>query len=191
MAKTATPILYIMRKKEAETDPNQQITEYIGSGPFTYNRNETQKGQRYVYDRFAGYVSRSEPATGMAGAKQVGPFTYNRNETQKGQRYVYDRFAGYVSRSEPATGMAGAKQVKVDRVIYENMPDSQTALQALKAGEIDFFEIPPIDLLDTLESDPNIKVSRCSTRPATTASCGSTSCTRRSTSPKRVRPCST
>ena len=118
MAKTATPILYIMRKKEAETDPNQQITEYIGSGPFTYNRNETQMGQRYVYDRFAGYVSRSEPATGMAGAKQV----------------------------------------KVDRVIYENMPDSQTALQALKAGEIDFFEIPPIDLLDTLESDPNIKV---------------------------------
>ena len=43
MAKTATPILYIMRKKEAETDPNQQITEYIGSGPFTYNRNETQR----------------------------------------------------------------------------------------------------------------------------------------------------
>ena len=31
-------------------------------------------------------------------------------------------------------------------------------MQALKAGEIDFFEIPPIDLLDTLESDPNIKV---------------------------------
>ena len=54
--------------------------------------------------------------------------------------------------------MAGAKNVKVDRVIYENMPDSQTALQALKAGEIDFFEIPPIDLIDTLESDPNIKV---------------------------------
>src|ERR1041385_4763431 len=118
MAKTATPLLYIMRKKEAETDPNQQITEYIGSGPFTYNRNETQMGQRYVYDRFAGYVPRSEPATGMAGAKTV----------------------------------------KVDRVIYENMPDSQTALQALKAGEIDFFKIPPIDLLDTLESDPNIKV---------------------------------
>ena len=107
-----------MRKKEAETDPNQQITEYIGSGPFTYNRDETRMGSRYVYDR-------------------------NPN---------------YVSRSEPSTGMAGAKNVKVDRVIYENMPDSQTALQALKAGEIDFFEIPPIDLIDTLESDPNIKI---------------------------------
>ena len=117
-AKTATPLCYIMPKKIAETDPNQQITEYTGSGPFIYNKNETQMGQRYVYDR-------------------------NPN---------------YVSRSEPASGMAGAKNVKVDRVIYENMPDSQTALQALKAGEIDFFEIPPIDLLDTLEGDPDIKV---------------------------------
>src|SRR5256714_8174649 len=118
MAKTATPLLYIMPKKIAETDPNQQITEYTGSGPFIYNKNETQMGQRYVYDR-------------------------NPN---------------YVSRSEPSSGMAGAKKVQVARVVYENMPDSQTALQALKAGEIDFFEIPPIDLLDTLESDPNIKV---------------------------------
>src|SRR5258708_3148711 len=118
MAKTATPMLFIMRKKEAETDPNQQIAEYIGSGPFTYNRDETRMGSRYVYDR-------------------------NPN---------------YVSRSEPSNGLAGAKKVMVDRVIYENMPDSQTALQALKAAEIDFFEIPPIDLIDTLESDPNIKI---------------------------------
>src|SRR5581483_2920460 len=40
LGKTATPLCYIMRKKEAETDPNQQITEYIGSGPFKYNRDE-------------------------------------------------------------------------------------------------------------------------------------------------------
>src|SRR5204862_7917140 len=85
-----------------------------------------------------------------------GPFIYNRNETQMGQRYVYDRNPNYVSRSEPSSGMAGAKHVKVDRVIYENIPDSQTALQALKAGKIDFFEIPPINLLDTLEGDPDI-----------------------------------
>jgi len=118
MAKTATPILYIMRKKEAETDPNQQITEYIGSGPFIYNRDETRMGSRYVYDR-------------------------NPN---------------YVARTEPASGLAGGKVAKVDRVVYENMPDSQTALQALKAAEIDFFEIPPLDLIDTLEGDPGIKV---------------------------------
>jgi peptide/nickel transport system substrate-binding protein len=118
MAKTSTPLLYIMRKREAETDPNQQVTEYIGSGPFTFNRDETRMGTRYVYDRNPGYVPRTEVPTGMAGAKIA----------------------------------------KVDRVIYENMPDSQTAMQALRAGEVDFLEIPPIDLIDTLEGDPNIKI---------------------------------
>ena len=150
MAKTATPVLYIMRKKEAETDPNQQITEYIGSGPFSYNRDETRMGSRYVYDRNPHYAPRAEPASGMSGGKVA----------------------------------------KVDRVIYENMPDSQTALQALKAAEIDFFEIPPIDLIDTLESDPNIKIEVLN-KLATTASCGSITCIRRSTMSTRARRCST
>jgi peptide/nickel transport system substrate-binding protein len=54
--------------------------------------------------------------------------------------------------------MAGGKIAKLDRVIIENMADDQTAVAALKAGEIDFYEIPPIDLLDQLESDKNIKL---------------------------------
>jgi len=58
-----------MRKKEAETDPNQQITEYIGSGPFIYNRDETRMGSRYVYDRNPNYVARKEPPSGLAGGK--------------------------------------------------------------------------------------------------------------------------
>src|ERR1041385_4536046 len=57
MAKTATTLILLMPKKIAETDPNQQITEYIGSGPFIYNKNETQMGQRYVYDRNPTYRS--------------------------------------------------------------------------------------------------------------------------------------
>src|SRR5258708_7231567 len=51
MAKTATPLLYIMRKKEAETDPNQQITEFIGSGPFSCKRHQTRPGTRHAYAR--------------------------------------------------------------------------------------------------------------------------------------------
>jgi peptide/nickel transport system substrate-binding protein len=48
--------------------------------------------------------------------------------------------------------------VEVNRVIYENIPDSQTAVAALQTGEIDFYEIPPIDLLGRLQSDANIVV---------------------------------
>jgi peptide/nickel transport system substrate-binding protein len=117
MAKTTTPLLFIMRKKEAETDPMQQVTTYIGSGPFTFNQDETKQGARYVYDR-------------------------NPN---------------YVPRQEPANGLAGGKVAKVDRVIYDNM-DQMTGVAAIQAGEIDFLELPPIDLLDQLEGDRNIKV---------------------------------
>ena len=87
-----------------------------------------------------------------------GVFMFNERETRSGQRYVYDRNPNYVARSEPPSGMAGGKVAKVDRIIIENMADQQTALAALKAGEIDFYETPPIDLLDQLESDSNIRL---------------------------------
>jgi peptide/nickel transport system substrate-binding protein len=115
---SSTPVCFIMRKKEAETDPMQKISTIIGSGPFTFNEKETKPGTQYVYDK-------------------------NPN---------------YVPRSEPPSGLAGGKVVKIDRAVYVNMPDSQTAVAALQAGEIDFYEIPPIDLLDQLQSDPNITV---------------------------------
>lgn len=118
MAKTSTPLLYIMREAEAETDPMEQVTTYIGSGPFTFNQDETRQGAQYVYDKNTGYVPRDEPASGMAGGKVV----------------------------------------HMDRVIYENIADSQTAMAALQAGEIDFYETPPLDLIGVLQSDPNLVV---------------------------------
>ncbi|HZB39151.1 MAG TPA: ABC transporter substrate-binding protein, partial [Beijerinckiaceae bacterium] len=118
LAKLSTSNCWMMRKKEAESDPNQQIRETVGSGPFLYNRDETRPGNRYVYDR-------------------------NPN---------------YVPRSEPASGLAGGKVVKVDRVVFENIGDEQTSLAALQNGEIDFFEVPPQDLVPDLEKDQNLEI---------------------------------
>ena len=61
----------ILREKEALTDPFTPIKEYIGSGPFRFNRDEYRPGARLVYDRFDGYRPRSEPASGFAGGKVV------------------------------------------------------------------------------------------------------------------------
>jgi peptide/nickel transport system substrate-binding protein len=116
LSKLSTSNCFIMRRKEAETDPSQQVRETIGSGPFLYNRDETRPGNRYIYDR-------------------------NPN---------------YVPRAEPASGFAGGKVVKVDRVVFENISDEQTALAALQNGEVDFYEVPPQDLVPQLETDPNL-----------------------------------
>lgn len=118
MAKTSTPFCFMMREKEALTDPMQKIDTTVGSGPFIMNERETRAGSQYVYDR-------------------------NPN---------------YRPRSEAASWIAGGKTVHVDRVIFQNMPDIQTATSALQAGEVDFVEIPPIDSLAQLEADREITI---------------------------------
>ena len=87
-----------------------------------------------------------------------GPFKWNAAEAKPGVQYVYDKNPNYKPRSEPPSGLAGGKVVKVERVIWENIGDQQTAMAALQSGEIDFYETPPTDLLGQLQSDPNIKV---------------------------------
>ncbi|HEX5326679.1 MAG TPA: ABC transporter substrate-binding protein [Acetobacteraceae bacterium] len=118
LASPITPLCFMMRKKDAETDPFQQITARIGSGPFVFNEKASRPGNRYIYDKWGGYVPRPEPARGLAGGKVV----------------------------------------HLDQVVWENIADEQTATAALQAGEIDFYELPPIDLLPQLQSNPDIKV---------------------------------
>jgi peptide/nickel transport system substrate-binding protein len=59
----------MMPKRVAETDPNKQISEFIGSGPFVFKRDEWRPGDKTVYIRNDKYRPRSEPASGLAGGK--------------------------------------------------------------------------------------------------------------------------
>jgi len=87
-----------------------------------------------------------------------GPFTWVADEYQPGVRAVYAKNEAYVSRDEPSSWAAGGKVVNVDRVEWVVMPDDQTAFNALQAGEIDFWEQPPSDLLPILDASPDITV---------------------------------
>ncbi len=118
LAKTSTPVCFMMKEEIAATDPNTQITRHIGSGPFRFMESEYRPGSRVIYERNADYVPRDEPASGIAGGKRV----------------------------------------HLDRVIWEIMPDAQTAASALMTGEVDYFEVPPIDILPALSGTPGVKV---------------------------------
>ena len=61
----------MMPKRVAETDPNTQITDFTGSGPFVFRKDEWKPGDRAVYVKFDKYRPRSEPPSGMAGGKVV------------------------------------------------------------------------------------------------------------------------
>lgn len=87
-----------------------------------------------------------------------GPFIFVTDEFNPGISVTYAKNTEYMPRDEPADWMAGGKVVNVDTVKWVNMPDIQTAVNALSGGEIDYIEQMQVDLLPLLEGDPNIAV---------------------------------
>jgi peptide/nickel transport system substrate-binding protein len=118
LGKPSSNVPFIMPKRIAETSPNEQIKEYIGSGPFVFRADQWKPGDQAVYTKFAKYKPRAEPPSGMAGGKLA----------------------------------------KVDRIEWHPIPDPQTAVNALVAGEVDIVEDAKSDLLPTLAKDPNVKM---------------------------------
>ena len=118
LGKPSSSVPFIMPKRIAETPPDKQIGEYIGSGPFVFKKDLWRPGEKVVYERFADYKPRAEPASGLAGGKRA----------------------------------------LIDRVEWVVLPDAQTAVNALIAGEIDMMQQPPFDMLPLLEGSKGIKV---------------------------------
>jgi peptide/nickel transport system substrate-binding protein len=67
----ATGTAFMMPKRVAETSPNEQISDFTGSGPFVFKRDEWKPGNKAVYVKFAQYKPRAEPPSALAGGKVV------------------------------------------------------------------------------------------------------------------------
>lgn len=117
LGKPSSSVPFIMPKRIAETPPDKQIAEFVGSGPFVFKKDLWRPGEKVVYEKFADYKPRPEPASGLAGGKQVF----------------------------------------VDRVEWVVLPDAQTAVNALIAGEIDMMQQPPFDMLPLLAGSKGVK----------------------------------
>ena len=71
LGKPSSNVPFMMPKRVADTDPNTQISDFTGSGPFVFKRDEWKAGDKAVYVKFDKYKARSEPASGLAGGKVV------------------------------------------------------------------------------------------------------------------------
>ena len=87
-----------------------------------------------------------------------GPFRMLKDEWRPGSKIIYERFSDYKARSGPADGYAGGKVAKIDRVEWNIIPDKNTAVQALIAGEIDAMEAVPADLAPLLRAQDDVTV---------------------------------
>jgi peptide/nickel transport system substrate-binding protein len=120
LGKPSSNVPFMMPKRVAETDPNTQISDFTGSGPFVFKKDEWKPGDKAVYVKFDKYNPRSEAPSALTGGKVA----------------------------------------KVDRVEWKWIPDHQTAVNALLAGEVDMIETPPHDLYPVLKANANVRLFR-------------------------------
>ncbi len=71
MGKPSSLPLFVMPKDVARTPISQAITSTVGSGPFRFVDKEYRPGVQAVFEKNPDYVPRNEPASGLAGGKQV------------------------------------------------------------------------------------------------------------------------
>ena len=71
LAKSNTPCSFVFPERIAQTDPFRLITEFVGSGPMRFLKDEWVIGSKAAFERFPGYVPRAEPASWMAGGKRI------------------------------------------------------------------------------------------------------------------------
>ena len=62
---------FMMPARMAANEPSKPNVEVMGSGPFTFRRDEWRPGDKAIFRRNAAYKPRSEPADGLAGGKVV------------------------------------------------------------------------------------------------------------------------
>ena len=74
LGKTNSSVAVIMRAQDAATDPQQQVKEAVGSGPFKFAKDQWVPGSKAVYLKNADYVPRaaSDKAESFAGSKFPG-----------------------------------------------------------------------------------------------------------------------
>jgi peptide/nickel transport system substrate-binding protein len=97
LGKNNTPIAFMMPERIARTDPFQQISEYVGSGPMRFNRGEWVPGARATFSRFEQYAPREEAPNWLSG----------------GKRMMVDRVE-WLIMPDPATASAALQSGEVD-----------------------------------------------------------------------------
>ncbi|WP_207538751.1 ABC transporter substrate-binding protein [Sabulicella rubraurantiaca] len=88
-----------------------------------------------------------------------GPFRFRQADWRPGNVMILERFEGYVPRDEPADFLAGGRRVHLPAIALRVMPDPATGATALIAGEVDYMQYLPFDLLPRLERARGVRLA--------------------------------
>ena len=103
-------------------------------------------------------LAKTDPFQQVSEVDGSGPFKFVKEEWVPGSKAVFVKNPDYVPRKEPPSFAAGGKVAKVDRIEWLYIPDAATAAAALNAGEADWWEQPPVDILPAFAANKDVVV---------------------------------
>lgn len=81
-----------------------------------------------------------------------GPFRFLPKEWVSGASAAWEKFDKYAPRQEKPSNLSGGKVVNFERIEWVVQPDQATGAAALRTGEVDWLEMPLIDLLPAFKA---------------------------------------
>jgi len=122
--------------------PWKSLFACINGGPTIYPKEVAEKASKEPIPR-SGYIG-------------TGPYQFI--EWNEGRYILLKRFDKYASRGEAPDGYTGKRVAYFDEIRFIPVPDSQTRVNGVMAGDYDYAEHMPPDLYGSLKQDPSVVV---------------------------------
>ena len=122
--------------------PWKNLLAFINGGPAIYPARVASKAGKKPID-VKDYIG-------------TGPYRFG--EWKPNRHIELVKFGGYTAPAGEASGYAGKRVAHFDRLRFIPVPDPGTRVNGVKAGDYDYAESMPSDLIDELDKDPAVNV---------------------------------
>ena len=103
-------------------------------------------------------LAKTDPMKQVTEMVGSGPYRFIAAEYNSGSRVAYEKFDRYRPRGEAPDWGTGGKIAHFNRIEWHVIPDPATAAAAMRNGEMDRWERPHPDLLDSLRKMQGVTV---------------------------------
>ena len=141
----------LMARTDELSAPDDRTIMFRLKQPFALLPDALGHGASNMCAMMPKHIAETDPFKQFTEVVGSGPFRFKADERVQGSLFVYERFDKYKPREGGEVSFtAGPKIVNFDRVEWHVQPDYATKATSMQAGELDWWENPPADLLPVL-----------------------------------------
>ena len=141
----------LMARTEEVSAPDDRTIVFRLKQPFPLLPDALGHGASNMCAVMPKHIAETDPFKQFTEVIGSGPYRFKVDERVQGSFFAYEKFDKYQPRQDGESSFtAGPKIVHFDRIQWHVQPDYATKAAAMQAGEMDWWENPPADLLPLL-----------------------------------------